>query len=86
MGQLRINVYNITTDPTKDWSYTPNGGCVSGVPAVPPALLASGGSVIVAQVCYIHNSILSQFFTTDPTFSDTFFLRPRQVEFIGTES
>lgn len=83
LGQLRINVYNVTTVPANNWSYTPNGACPDGQPAVPANLLASGGSVIVSQVCYVHNSILSRFFTTDPTFTDVFFLRPRQVEFIS---
>ncbi len=82
LGQLRINVYSVTTVPANNWSYTPSGACPEGQPAVPANLLASGGSVIVAQVCYVHNSILNRFFTTDPSFSDTFFLRPRQVDFI----
>ncbi len=80
--QLKINIYNVTTIPANNWSYSPNGECVGGAPPVPAALLASGGSVIVAHVCYIHNSILHRFFTTDPTFSDTLYLRPRQGEFI----
>ncbi len=81
-GQLRINVFSIAVDPADNWTHSPNGACPQGTPAVPAALLASGGSVIVAQVCYIHNSILSQFFTSDPTFSDVFYLRPRQVDVI----
>lgn len=81
-GQLRINVFSISTDPTENWTHSPDGACPQGTPAVPPALLASGGSVIIAQVCYIHNSILSKFFTSDPTFSDVFYLRPRQTDVI----
>ncbi len=79
IGQLRINVYSVSTVPADDWNYSPQGECTGGAPAVPPALLASGGSVIVAHVCYVHNSILHRFFTTDPTFTDTFYLRPRQA-------
>ena len=82
-GQLKINVYSISTDPADDWSHTNgNGSCSGGTPTVPANLLASGGSVIVSRVCYVHNSVLHRFFTSDPTFTDTFFLRPRQTDLI----
>ncbi|NNF79657.1 MAG: pilus assembly protein [Rhizobiales bacterium] len=82
LGQLRINVYSVTTVAANNWSYSPDGECVGGQPTVPANLLASGGSVIIAHVCYVHNSVLHRFFTSDPTFTDTFYMRPRGVSFI----
>lgn len=85
-NQLKINVYSVTTVAANNWSYSPSGECLGGAPTVPANLLASGGSVIVAHVCYIHNSILHRFFTSDPTFTDTFYLRPRQADFIAWDA
>lgn len=81
-NQLRINVYSVSGTPANNWNYSPDGECVGGAPTVPAALLASGGSVIVSHVCYQHTSILHHFFATDPMFTETFFLRPRQVDTI----
>ncbi|MEM7429611.1 MAG: TadE/TadG family type IV pilus assembly protein [Pseudomonadota bacterium] len=81
-GQLKINVYSISNTPTNDWTYTQGGACAGGTPTVPAALLASGGSVIVSRVCYDFDSILHRFFTANETFEDTFYLRPRQGNFI----
>ena len=77
-GQLKINVYSVSTDVANDWNYKTGGDCAGGVPSVPANLLASGGSVIVSRVCYEFDSILHRFFTPNHTFSDTFYLRPRQ--------
>ncbi len=84
--QLKITVYSVSAIPANNWSYTPDGACVGGAPNVPANLLASGGSVIVSHVCYRHDSILHKFFATDPTFTETFFLRPRQVDDIAWDA
>ena len=81
-GQLKVNVYSISNTPANDWSYTPNGSCTSSTPTVPAALLASGGSVIVSRVCYDFDSILHRFFAGSTNFEDTFYLRPRQGNFV----
>lgn len=81
-GQLKVNVYSISNIPANDWSYSPSGQCASGTPQVPAALLASGGSVIVSRVCYDFDSILHRFFAPTTNFEDTFYLRPRQGNFI----
>ncbi len=85
-NQLKITVYSVSAIPANNWTYAPDGECVGGAPTVPANLLASGGSVIVSHVCYRHDSILHNFFATDPTFTETFFLRPRQVDDIAWDA
>ncbi len=81
-GALKINVYSISDTPANDWDFSQGGACASGTPTVPAALLASGGSVIVSRVCFDFDSILGRFFGSNTVFEDTFYLRPRQGDFI----
>lgn len=73
-------------DPAVDWSDAQNGSPRSSVDgiAIPAGMIDAGGSVILAEISYQYDSILTAFVGQDFELSDRFFLRPRQsakVEF-----
>ncbi len=84
-ANLKIRITSVTADaqdvPRVTWSlgngmtaFT-NGTAVSGFPA---NLLAAGDSVIQADVQYTFTSPLGMTIKTPLTFSDSFYLKPRQ--------
>ncbi len=75
-------------DPQVDWSHAHNGSprsSVNGV-SIPEGLIEAGGSVVLAEVTYLYDSIITEFVGQNFEVSDSFFLRPRQtakVDFQG---
>ena len=68
-------------DPEVGWSDAHNGtprSSVGGV-TIPDGMIEAGGSVILAEVEYSYDSILTKFVGDNFELSDAFFLRPRQV-------
>jgi Flp pilus assembly protein TadG len=68
-------------DPIVGWSDAFNGtprSSISGV-TIPNGMIEAGGSVILAEVSYLYDSILTKFVGQDFALDDAFFLRPRQV-------
>lgn len=68
-------------DPVVGWSDGYHGtprSSVSGV-TIPAGMIEAGGSVILAEVTYEYDSILSKFVGQNFELDDAFFLRPRQV-------
>ncbi len=49
---------------------------------IPPNLIPSGGTLIMAEIEYPFNSPIGFFFQTEKTLSDVFYLRPRRVDSI----
>lgn len=50
---------------------------------IPANLMPAGGSLIFAEIEYDYNSDLGYFFTTSKTLKDSFYLRPRKVDFVN---
>ncbi len=75
-------------DPAVDWSNSHNGSprsSLSGI-TIPAGMIEAGGSVILTEVTYLYDSILSKFVGQNFELEDSFFLRPRQslkVDFTG---
>lgn len=75
-------------DPSVGWSDAYNGtprASVSGV-TIPDGMIEAGGSVILAEVTYLYDSILTKFVGQDFELDDAFFLRPRQVSVVEFEN
>jgi Flp pilus assembly protein TadG len=82
---LKLRITSVTADaqavPRVTWSLgngmtaMTNGTAVSGFP---PTLLAAGDSVIQADVQYQFTSPLGMMIKTPLTFSESFYLKPRQ--------
>ncbi len=71
-------------DPVVGWSDAYHGtprSSVSGV-TIPNGMIEAGGSVILAEVTYLYDSILTKFVGQDFELDDAFFLRPRQVSVV----
>lgn len=73
-------------DPAVDWSDAENGSPRTSVNdlTIPAGMIDAGGSVILAEVTYQYDSIITAFIGQNFELSDRFFLRPRQsakVEF-----
>lgn len=88
---LTIVVTSIETDddgdPVVGWSDAYHGtprSSTSGL-TIPDGMITDGGSVIVAEVTYLYDSIITKFVGTDFEIDDTFFLRPRQGDKITFE-
>ncbi len=75
-------------DPTVGWSNAYNGSprtSTSGV-TIPNGMIEAGGSVILAEVTYLYDSILTEFVGQNFELDDAFFLRPRQVSVVEFEN
>ncbi len=75
-------------DPVVGWSDAYNGSPRSslGGITIPAGMIEAGGSVILAEVTYLYDSVLTAFVGQNFELDDAFFLRPRQtsvVEFQG---
>jgi Flp pilus assembly protein TadG len=69
-------------DPSVDWSDAENGSPRTSVNdlTIPAGMIDAGGSVILAEITYQYDSILTAFIGQNFELSDRFFLRPRQSE------
>jgi Flp pilus assembly protein TadG len=69
-------------DPAVDWSNAFNGTARATVSdlTIPNGMIEAGGSVILAEVSYLYDSIITKFVGNDFLLDDAFFLRPRQSE------
>lgn len=67
-------------DPVVGWSDAYHGSPRSsmGGLTIPNGMIADGGSVIVAEVSYLYDSIITKFVGNDFELDDSFFLRPRK--------
>lgn len=86
---LKMRLTSVVADvngvPTMAWS---KGSGMTATPAgavagFPPALLAPGDSVIQADVSYSYTSPLGFTLTAPVTFSNTFYLKPRQASSVA---
>lgn len=67
-------------DPVVGWSDAYNGtprSSVNGI-TIPDGMIEPGGSVILAEVTYQYDSLLTEFVGQNFELEDAFFLRPRQ--------
>jgi len=88
---LSIVVTSITVDdqgdPEVDWSDAHNGS-VRTTPSgldIPAGMIVDGGSIIVAEVSYLYDSIVTKFVSQNFRLDDAFFLRPRKVDKVVLE-
>ncbi len=65
---------------TVAWSCAQNGSprAVGSTVAVPTGVIASGGSVVLAEVSYPYRSPVSDYITGTLNMNETFYLRPRR--------
>lgn len=88
LTNARLRVSSLSEDSgtvTVDWSDEMNWSAhVEGSTMVVPAnLVPDGGSVILAEIEYDYTSSLGYFISSGKTLTDTFYLRPRSVNFIS---
>jgi Flp pilus assembly protein TadG len=84
--KLKLCVASISADQngtkTVDWSQNKNdGGCPAEktkVTDISSDLLAANQSVIMSRVIYSYTSPVNQALKTNPTFTKTYYLRPRR--------
>ncbi|MGI9413901.1 MAG: TadE/TadG family type IV pilus assembly protein [Hyphomicrobiales bacterium] len=85
-ADLSIVVTSITIDedgdPEVDWSNAHNGSArttISGI-TIPAGMIVGGGSIVLAEVSYLYDSVITKFVSQNFRLADAFFLRPRKVE------
>jgi Flp pilus assembly pilin Flp len=72
-------------DPQVGWSDAHNGSprsSLSGL-TIPEGMIEAGGSVVLAEVTYLYDSILTAFVGQNFELADRFFLRPRRSGKVG---
>lgn len=87
-SSLKIGVasvrYNDTTGvPYSGWTSSYNSGAVSNATTQATGLGAAGESIIIVTVGYTFTPILKTVFTTTKTLSETTFVRPRSISYVG---
>ena len=79
--KMRISsIKNVSNVNTVVWSrgYGQGGRTAGSSASLPASLLASGESIIMAEVTYTYDSPIRQVIPNAKVFSDTFYLRPRK--------
>lgn len=82
---LTIVVTSITVDedgdPEVDWSDNHNGSDRTSTAGldIPAGMIVEGGSIVVAEVTYLYDSVATRFVSQNFSLEDAFYLRPRKV-------
>lgn len=86
--QLKICVASIVSDSanvkTVAWSRAKNGATCPAKDApvsnadIPADLIAANQSLIMSRVTYVYTGVTNKIIKTNPTFTKTFYLRPRR--------
>jgi len=89
---LSIVVTSITVDedgdPEIDWSDATPGTTPRSSPSgldIPEGMIVEGGSIVVAEVTYLYDSVMTRWVGQNFALGDTFFLRPRKVDKVVLE-
>ena len=74
-------------DPEVDWSNAHNGSertSTAGLD-IPAGMIVEGGSIVVAEVTYLYDSVATRFVSQNFSLEDAFYLRPRKVDKVVLE-
>lgn len=73
--------------PYVDWNIAVNTSAYGAdeVPDIPTGLLTEGGSIIMVEISYDHNSLFNAFIDGTITLTDTAYLRPRRSAWVVWE-
>ncbi|MEM0985372.1 MAG: TadE/TadG family type IV pilus assembly protein [Pseudomonadota bacterium] len=88
-ARLRISSIqpNAATPTTNEvaWSYANaawTARTAGDLVTLPAGIMAANGSIIMAEIEYDYDPPFNRFFQTDPTLTDTFYMRPRAIDVI----
>lgn len=70
-------------DAYEDWTYAYNGGSVASSTTLANGMGEAGGSVILVSVTYSYTPLLSAIISTTYTLSETAYVRPRNLSYVG---